>query len=441
MAVVLDVVYNHIGPEGNYLGQFAPYFTDRYRTPWGEALNFDGPGSDDVRRYFIENALAWVTDFHFDALRLDAIHAIVDASANPFLRELGEAVHHRAAKLGRKIHVIPESDLNDSRVLRPLEQGGFGLDAQWNDDFHHCLHVLLTGEREGYYADFGRVEQLAQAFTSGFVYSGQYSNFRRRRHGNSSHDLAAQQFVVCAQNHDQVGNRCGGERLTALADFESLKLAAGVVLLSPFIPLLFMGEEYGETAPFLYFTSHNDPTLIEAVRKGRREEFARFNWKAALPDPQAEETFSRSRIQWELRRQGQHNVLREFHREMLSLRRRIPALARLDKNSMKVAPREEAKLLTMHRWSASCEIFAAFHFGEQPAPCMLTLPTGRWKLLLDSSDPKWLGVGSHVPREIVSSGNVHVNLAARSLLLFSRRPKQVPARARRTSSRSRRKKN
>lgn len=441
LAVVLDVVYNHLGPEGNYLGQYAPYFTERYRTPWGEALNFDGAHSDDVRRYFIENALAWVTDFHIDALRLDAIHAIVDASALPFLWELGAAVRQRAKKLRRQIHVIPESDRNDSRVIRPVAQGGYSLDAQWSDDFHHALHTLLTGEREGYYVDFGQLAHLARAFTDGYVYSGQYSAYRRRRHGNASRDLPARQFVVCAQNHDQVGNRRLGERLTALVDFESLKLAAGVVTLSPYLPLLFMGEEYGESAPFLYFTSHSDPGLIEAVRKGRREEFVRFNWQGEVPDPQDEATFARSRLRWELRGQGQHKTLRQFYRELLALRRRIPALAQADKFTMTVTLLEKESVLSVRRWRGPSEVFAVFHFGTQPVQVKLPIPAGRWKRILDSGEPRWQGPGSEVPREISSIGRARLALSPRALVLFSRMRSRTGASRQEPRAGSRRKKN
>ena len=261
LAVILDVVYNHLGPEGNYLGDYGCYFTDRYRTPWGEAVNFDGPHSDEVRRFFIENALYWIGDCHIDALRLDALHAIFDQSPQPFLAELAEAVHAQAEGLNRRVHLMAESDLNDVRLIRPPELGGYGLDAHWNEDFHHALHTLLTGEQGGYYEDFGRLAQLAKAFREGFVYSGQYSPYRRRRHGSSSRGLPGQRFIVFAQNHDQVGNRLLGDRLTRLVSFEALKLAAGAMILSPFLPLLFMGEEYGEVAPFHYFISHSDPAV------------------------------------------------------------------------------------------------------------------------------------------------------------------------------------
>ncbi len=291
LAVALDVVYNHLGHEGNYLWGMAPFFTDRYKTPWGSALNFDGPDSDEVREFFIQSALWWVRFFHVDALRLDAVHAIMDSSARPFLGELAERIRAAAGALGRQVHLIAGSDRNDPRLVRPAGVGGYGLDAVWNDDFHHALHVLLTGEREGYYRDFGRLDQLGRAISGGFVYTGQYSEYRRRRHGAPSDDLEPRRLVVFAQNHDQVGNRMLGERLAALVPFEKLKLAAGVVILSPNIPLLFMGEEYGETAPFQYFVDYSDQGLVEGTRRGRREEFAGFLRKGEPPDPQDEAAF------------------------------------------------------------------------------------------------------------------------------------------------------
>jgi len=443
LAVVLDVVYNHLGPEGNYLAEFGPYFTDRYHTPWGAAINYDGPGSDEVRRFFIENALYWVDDFHFDALRLDAIHGIVDPSAYPFLEELGVAVHARAESAAggqRKVYVIPESDLNDARLIRPRGAGGYGLDAQWSDDFHHALHVLLTGERAGYYQDFGPstfardgeresnrgVARLARAFTDGFVYSGQYSAFRGRRHGNSSRDLAASCFVVFAQNHDQVGNRMLGDRLSGLVSFDAQKLAAGAVLLSPFLPLLFMGEEYGESAPFQYFVSHSDAELIEAVRKGRREEFAAFGWKGEVPDPQDEATFLRSKLHWELRGKDQHRTLLEFHRELLRLRKEIPALARRSKEEMEVTPLGEENILLIRRGKSPSEALVVFHFGKKPVKRALPVPAGSWKKQLDSADPQWCGKGASLPDVLVGparplpggADSATVTLPAESFALY-----------------------
>jgi maltooligosyltrehalose trehalohydrolase len=233
MAVVLDVVYNHLGPEGNYLGEYGPYFTDRYRTPWGQAINYDGAYANEVRNYVIGNALSWIRDYHVDALRVDAVHGIFDFGARHILQDIGDAVHGAGEETGRSAYVIPESDLNDARLIRPREVGGYGLDAQWNDDFHHCIRTLLTGERTGYYQDFGRLEDLAKAFREGFVYSGQYSPYRKRDHGGPSTDRPAYQFVVFSQNHDQVGNRMLGDRLSAQASFEAQKLAAACVILSP----------------------------------------------------------------------------------------------------------------------------------------------------------------------------------------------------------------
>ncbi len=269
LGVYLDVVYNHLGPEGNYLDEFGPYFTDRYATPWGRAVNFDGPESDEVRRYFVDNALYWITEYHIDGLRLDAVHAIFDFGARHILEEIAAAVHAEAEARGRRVQVIAESDLNDPRLVRSFEFGGYGLDATWSDDFHHAIHVALTEEKRGYYVDFGGIEQVVKVYRDRFALDGGYSHYRRRRHGAPATDLPADRFVVFIQNHDQVGNRARGERLSQLTTFEQRKLAAALLLLSPYIPLLFMGEEYGETRPFNYFVDHGDPDLNEAVREGR----------------------------------------------------------------------------------------------------------------------------------------------------------------------------
>ncbi|MGH9753265.1 MAG: malto-oligosyltrehalose trehalohydrolase [Blastocatellia bacterium] len=400
LAVILDVVYNHLGPEGNYLSRFGPYFTDKHRTPWGSALNFDDAWSDGVRNYFIENALHWFDNYHIDGLRLDAIHAIRDLSARPFLRELAERTAEFSARRGRSLPLIAESDLNDPRVIRPEEMGGFGLDAQWLDDFHHSLRALLVEERSGYYADYGLVAHFVKAISEGFVYSGEYSSYRRRKHGSSSTDRPGHQFVVFARNHDQVGNRIFGERLTKLVSFDALKLAAGAVLFSPFIPLLFMGEEYAEEAPFLYFVSHGDADLIRAVREGRKKEFKAFQWAGEPPDPQAVETFMRSKLDWERRNQGRGRVMREFYRELLRLRREIPSLAAPDKNSLEVSGREEPRLVFLRRWSAGNQVFCVMNFDRREAEFNASLPSGGWKKLLDSADEKWAGLGSSLPERI-----------------------------------------
>jgi maltooligosyltrehalose trehalohydrolase len=329
LAVLLDVVYNHVGPEGNYLSEYAPYFTDVYRTPWGSAVNYDGADSDEVRRFIIENACYWVADFHMDALRLDAIHGIFDFQARHILAELTARVHALAKELGRMVQVIAESDLNDPRLLRSVERGGFAMDAQWSDDFHHAVHVALTGESGGYYEGFARhggVTAVADALERRFVFEGQYAPHRRRRHGAPAIDVSADHFIISVQNHDQVGNRATGDRLSTLVQPDALKLAAALLLLAPYVPMLFMGEEYGELAPFLYFVSHTDPDLVEAVRAGRRREFASFGWTGEVPDPQSEETFARSRIHFELGNEGGHAKLRALYRELLAIRREEPAL-------------------------------------------------------------------------------------------------------------------
>lgn len=419
LAVVLDVVYNHLGPEGNYLAAFGPYFTERYHTPWGAALNFDGPDSDGVRNFFIQNALMWLRDYHVDALRLDAVHAIVDASAKPFLQDLAEAVDGLSDTLGRPLYLIAESDLNDARLLRSRDAGGFGIHAQWNDGFHHAIHTLLTGERHGYYRDYGEARHLLKALTEGFVYSGEYSPHRRRRHGNSSRDIEAGRLVVCVQNHDQVGNRMLGERLATLVDFESLKLAAGVLLLSPMLPLLFMGEEYGETAPFLYFVDHGDPALEEAVRKGRRAEFASFRWSGEPPDPQAEATFARSRLDHGLRDAEPHRTLEAYYRRLLALRREHPALRNLSKQTLEAGALPSQPVVWLRRWHGGQQVWAAFNFAPQIVRVDVRLPAGRWVKWLASAAAEWRGPGDPLPAGITGGEAASIALPPRSLALYS----------------------
>lgn len=401
LAVILDVVYNHLGPEGNYLSVFAPYFTDNYKTPWGWSLNFDGPSSDEVRKYFIGNALYWIEDCHIDALRLDAVHAIVDTSAEPFLRQLTKDVHACAARLGRRVHVIAENDRNDPSFARSPALGGMGMDSQWSDDFHHALHSVLTGEQHGYYSDFGAVSQLAKAMQYGYVYDGKYSPHRNRLHGASSADLEGKRFVVCAQNHDQVGNRMLGDRLSVLVDFPRLKLAAAAVLLSPNIPLLFMGEEYGESAPFLYFVSHGDADLIKGVREGRREEFAAFHAKGTAPDPQSEETFRQSKLNCELRNSEPNKILLEWYRELLRLRREIPALAGLNKQATMAVASEKSRTLVVTRSDGgNQQVIAGFNFSDNRQHVHLPITEGKWQILLNSADPEWKGDGEGGEPEI-----------------------------------------
>jgi maltooligosyltrehalose trehalohydrolase len=398
LAVILDVVYNHLGPEGNYLRDFGPYFTDKYRTPWGEALNFDDRSSDGVREFFLQNAEYWLEEFHLDGLRLDAVHAIYDFGARPFLQELAERVDALEARAGRPRVLIAESDLNDVRLITPREQGGYGLDGQWCDDFHHSVHTLLTGETVGYYQDFGQLEQLAKSYRESYVFSGQYSRYRARRYGNSAAGRSGSQFVVCIQNHDQIGNRMLGERLSQLTSFEGLKLAAAALLLAPMLPLLFMGEEYGEVAPFLYFVSHGDPDLVEAVRQGRRREFSAFAWQGEPPDPQAEETFLRSKLNWELKKAGHHQVLWKWYQTLIRLRKTQPALQHLERDGVEVELFSGAGL-ALHRRHGSQSLLALFNFSPDQPVTYTQWPSGTWEKLLDSHEAQWLGKGSQLPAE------------------------------------------
>jgi maltooligosyltrehalose trehalohydrolase len=394
ISVILDVVYNHLGPEGNYLGEFGPIFSGRYCTPWGQAMNFDGPESEAVRSFFIQNALYWLKEFHVDALRLDAVHGIFDFSARHFLAELKEHVRDLSAQAKRTLSVIAESDLNDSRLLHLPVRGGYGLDAQWSDDFHHALHALVTNESTGYYGDFGTIEDLGIAIRDGWRYSGQFSRFRKRRHGNSPQGVSPDHFVVFSQNHDQVGNRAGAERLAALVDFEGAKLAAGVTLLSPFVPLLFMGEEYGEQRPFHYFTSHGDPALIEAVRRGRREEFAQFGWGDEVADPQHESTFAASALNYAAKDTEPHRTLRRFYKSLLTLRKRLG----LGSANPDVTWNESAKTLTLAY--RAVPILAIFHFGHEQV--LVPLPAGipSASAILNSADRDWRGpAGSELSAE------------------------------------------
>jgi len=328
LSVIVDVVYNHLGPSGNYLGEYGPYFTDRYGTPWGEAVNLDGADSDPVREFVLDNAVMWLRDYHVDGLRLDAVHAIVDTSATHILEEMAGRVDELEAELGVPKFLIAESDLNDPRLVADREVGGYGMDAQWSDDFHHALHVVLTGEKAGYYADFGSVAQLAKAVRQAFVYDGCFSPHRRRRHGRTPAGIPTTRFLGYLQNHDQVGNRAHGERSSMLMGEGLLKVAAALVLLGPSVPMLFQGEEWGASTPFLYFTDHDDPELGKAVTEGRRREFASFGWDPAdVPDPQDPETFRRSKLDWDEVARPPHAGLLDWHRQLITLRRSTPGLA------------------------------------------------------------------------------------------------------------------
>lgn len=350
LAVILDVVYNHFGPAGSYVSRFGPYFTRRYHTPWGDAVNLDDAGSDEVRRFFCDNALMWLRDYHFDGLRLDAVHALIDTSACHFLEQLADEVDTLEAVVGRHVILIAESDLNDPRVIRAREAGGYGLDAQWSDDFHHALHALITAENAGYYQDFESPDTFAQAVQEAFVYAGTRSPQRRRIHGRRPHDVPGWRFVVAAQNHDQIGNRAKGERLCQLVSDGRIKIAAALLLTSPFVPLLFQGEEWGASTPFLYFTAHEDPTLAAQVSDGRRREFAGFGWSPAeVPDPQSPETFEHSRLDWRELDKPRHAQILEWHRALITLRAQRPSLRDGKFRQTTVTFDERRRVLSMQR--------------------------------------------------------------------------------------------
>lgn len=365
LAVILDVVYNHLGPDGNYLAQFGPYFDPACRTPWGDSINFTGPGSDEVRRFFIDNAVMWFRDYHVDGLRLDAVHAIIDTSAVHILEQLAARVAELEAELGRHLALIAESDLNDPRLVRGRDVCGFGLTAQWNDDFHHALHTLLTGEHKGYYADFGGMRPLAKSLERVFVYDGCYSVYRGRTFGRPPSGIPKDRFVAFLQNHDQTGNRAAGERIGALTTPARLKIGAAVLLTAPFVPLLFQGEEWGATTPFQYFTDHGDPELAAAVSIGRRNEFVAFGWRPEdVPDPQDRATFLRSKLDWNEPAREPHRGLLEWYRELIRLRKAVPDV---HEGRVDVSYDEDAGWFRSGRGGLE----VAFNIG--PAPCAVPL--------------------------------------------------------------------
>lgn len=400
IALFLDVVYNHLGPEGNYLSAYGPYFTDRYRTPWGDAVNFDGEYSDGVRNYFIMNALHWFDNYHIDGLRLDAVHGIFDMSAKHILEELEEAVRDFSASKEKTHFLIAESDLNDSRIVRMKNHGGFGLDTQWNDDFHHSIHTLLTGETDRHYRDFGKISDIGKAFTEGYVFTGDYSPYRKKRHGNSSADLPGSRFTVFIQNHDQVGNRIHGERITMLSGFEAHKLAAGTMLVSPYIPLLFMGEEYAETSPFLYFISHEDPELADAVASGRKREFSSHISGDDPPDPRRRETFDSSMPDNTLAFREPHTSMLNYYRQLIMIRKNTPAISHLVKKNTSVESDEQKKTVILHRTFRNSCICALMNFNNSETNCFPGSNNGRLIKIIDSAAKEWNGPGASAPETI-----------------------------------------
>ena len=366
LAVLLDVVYNHFGPAGNYLGKFGRYLTDKHKTPWGDAVNFDGPGSHEVRIFFYGNALMWLRDYHFDGLRLDAVHAFVDFSAFHFLENLSSEVDFLSAKLGKHFVLIAESELNDPRLITSREANGYGLDAQWADDLHHAIHTVLTGETNGYYEDYGTLAHLAKGLKTPFIYDGIYSAHRERHHGRPPIGLNGHHFIVCTQNHDQVGNRAQGERLSHLLSAGKQKIAAALLLTSPYVPMLFQGEEYAASTPFQYFSQHEDPELGRLVSEGRRSEFKAFGWKPEeVPDPQAKETFERSKLNWEEISEEPHAEMLQWYKDLIKLRR-SSGLTDGHLDRVHVEYDKQAKWLTMRR--GQFEVAVNFAADSQAVP-------------------------------------------------------------------------
>jgi maltooligosyltrehalose trehalohydrolase len=389
LAVLIDVVYNHFGPSGNYSGKFAGYLTELHATPWGGAVNFEDAGSNEVREFFIDNARMWLRDYHFDGLRVDAVHAFIDRSALHFLEQLEDAVRALGNHTGKHYVVIAESDLNDPRLVTAREAGGYGMDAQWSDDFHHALWTVLTEETTGYYQDFGSMANLAKATCEAFVYQGQYSPHRKRNHGRSIGALPADRFLGFIQNHDQVGNRAQGERLNQIVDMGRVKIGAAMVLLSPFVPMLFAGEEFAASTPFQYFTDFQDKELGRLVSEGRRREFVAFGWSPEdVPDPQAEETFLRSKLRWEELGEGVHAEMLEWHRRLIALRREEIALTCGELRQVQVDYDETRKWLWMKRGA----IEVVFNAGKSE----VRLPaTRRYETILVST-PEVVCEAGHV---------------------------------------------
>ncbi len=415
LAVILDVVYNHFGPEGNYLPHYGPYFTDKYSTPWGQAVNFDDAGADEVRRFVIENMLMWFRDFHIDALRLDAVHAIKDMGATHILAEMRAVLDHYNLSRGMNHRLIVECDLNAPRYINSLQKGGYGMSAQWIDEFHHALRVAAGQPQQGYYADFNGVEDLAKSYADAYVYDGRYSEERQRSFGARA-DNAACRFVVFSQNHDQVGNRMLGERSGTLYSPSMMRLLAAAVLVSPYLPLLFMGEEWGESRPFLYFVDHSEPSLIEAVRKGRAEEFKAFQQQQDPPDPQSSESFLRSKISWpELAFAGSAKHMFDFYKDMIKLRKTQPVLRNGDRFNLRADAYPAQHCLLLYRWNAQEKLVAVMNFSSERQSLALPGITIIHKLI-DSEQGSYAGnEGQHA--SVVAEGTVLI--APESFSLFS----------------------
>jgi maltooligosyltrehalose trehalohydrolase len=391
LAVIMDVVYNHVGPEGNYFGQFGPFFTDKYQTPWGQAINFDDEYCDGVRDYFVENVLMWFRDFHIDALRMDAVHAIKDLSATHILQDIRTHVDLYMQTSGKSHHLIIECDLNDPRFLDGAEKNGFGMDAQWIDEFHHALRVTAGEPANGYYEDFSGIRSLEKAYKDAYVYDGQFSSHRKKLFGKTAADHSGSTFIVFSQNHDQVGNRMLGERSSTLYSYEMQKLLAAAVMCSPYLPMLFMGEEWGETNPFLYFVSHTDQELNMMVRKGRKAEFAAFHSQGEAPDPDREDTFLNSKLQWDLLEVDIHHTMFQYYKALIALRKAHPALHSGDRKNVDVKAYEHQNALLLKRWAGTETIYCFMNFSKDQQTLRFERPAGVLRPLLNSSDAKWNG--------------------------------------------------
>ncbi len=415
IAVILDVVYNHQGPEGNYLSEYGPYFTEKYKTGWGSAINYDDAYCDGVRNFYWQNALMWLDEFHIDGLRLDAVHAIWDFSARHFIDELRAKVRALEVETGRKKVLIAEFDLNNPRYINPPAVGGYGLDGQWIDEYHHALHSLVTGERDGYYEDFGEPAHLVKALTHSYVYTGDYSVHRKKYFGIAPENKY-DQFVVFAQNHDQVGNRLAGDRLTSQLSLEGLKLAGGAYLLSPHVPMLFMGEEYGEKNPFQYFISHTDEDLVKLVREGRKKEFSYFNWKEEVPDPQSEDTFNKCKLSWSYK-EGEGKILFSYYKTLIGFRKTLKALQSFERDSLVVLPSPDPKVILFQRFHDGANLVIALNFNDAPARFLQPFAFNI-KKVFDSSSSEWGGPASFQPHSIDGDEPIEINPLSVQLFEF-----------------------
>ncbi|WP_029896325.1 malto-oligosyltrehalose trehalohydrolase [Desulfohalovibrio reitneri] len=421
LAVVLDMVHNHFGPEGCYVADFGPFFTSAYRTPWGKAVNLDGADSDEVRAYFIQTCLHFARHYHVDGFRLDAVHALHDHMRPAhFLADLSEAVHGYGREIGKPLRLIAETHANDPALTRPRSRGGRGLDSAYSDDLHHALHAIVTGERQGYYQDYGSLSRTALALERGFAFTGQHAGYYGRAHGAAGPDLPGTAHTVYLQTHDFVGNRLRGERLHSLVPAEAAKAATGLWLLSPFLPLFFMGQEWGEEKPFLYFVDHTDPGLLEAVRKGRRREFSRFKWHGEPPDPSALGTYLQCKLDWQAPAEMGYRCHLRFTRELLAARREHSALARLEPRHTRVTPFAPDGVLVMERGGDDGQkavVVANLSDAAARFTASRLLPPGSWRKTLEAAEERFGGPGPSLPLECLG-GEERLDLPPYAFALY-----------------------